>query len=48
MKRFAFLILTLTFVLCTKAEDGSQLWLRYQPVNKAKVTGPDCLAAEEL
>ena len=31
-----------------KAEDGSQLWLRYQPVNKAKVTGPDCLAAEEL
>ena len=48
MKRFAFLILTLTFVLCTKAEDGSQLWLRYQPVTKAKVTGPDCLAAEEL
>ena len=31
-----------------KAEDGSLLWLRYQPVNKAKVTGPDCLAAEEL
>ena len=31
-----------------KAEDGSQLWLRYQPVNKAKVTGPNCLAAEEL
>ena len=30
------------------AEDGHQLWLRYQPVNKAKVTGPACIAAEEL
>ena len=30
------------------AEDGHQLWLRYQPVNKAKVTGPSCIAAEEL
>ena len=30
------------------AEDGHQLWLRYQPVNKAKVTGPLCIAAEEL
>ena len=30
------------------AEDGHQLWLRYQPVNKAKVTGPECVAAEEL
>jgi alpha-glucuronidase len=48
MKRFAFLILTLTFVLYAKAEDGSQLWLRYQPVNKTQVSGPDCLAAEEL
>lgn len=39
---FAFLPLTL------QAEDGHQLWLRYQPVNKAKVTGPECIAAEEL
>ena len=31
-----------------KAEDGHQLWLRYQPVNQAKVTGPECLAAQEL
>ncbi len=31
-----------------KAEDGHQLWLRFQPVNNAKVTGPSCLAAEEL
>ena len=30
------------------AEDGHQLWLRYQPVNKAKVSGPECLAKEEL
>ena len=34
--------------LALQAEDGHQLWLRYQPVNKAKVTGPECLAAEEL
>ena len=26
--------------LCVSAEDGHQLWLRYQPVNKAKVTTP--------
>lgn len=31
-----------------KAEDGHQLWLRYQPINKAKVTGPECIAAQEL
>ena len=30
------------------AEDGHQLWLRFQPVNKAKVTGPECIAAQEL
>ena len=26
--------------LCVSAEDGHQLWLRYQPVNKAKVSTP--------
>ncbi|GJG32489.1 xylan alpha-1,2-glucuronidase [Xylanibacter ruminicola] len=31
-----------------KAEDGHQLWLRQQPINKAKVTGPECIAAQEL
>ena len=41
-------MMALTFVLGAKAEDGSQLWLRYQPVNKAQVSGPECLAAEEL
>ena len=39
---FAFLPLVL------QAEDGHQIWLRYQPINKAKVTGPECIAAEEL
>lgn len=48
MKRIALLLLVLASVCMAKAEDGSQLWLRYQPVNKAKVTGPECLAAEEL
>ena len=31
-----------------KAEDGSRLWLRYDKVQKAQVSGPECLAAEEL
>ena len=45
---------TLPFYLFTflpfalQAEDGHQLWLRYQAVNQAKVTGVECLAAEEL
>ena len=34
--------------LALQAEDGHQLWLRYQPVNKAKITGPACIAVEEL
>ena len=38
----------MVFVAMAKAEDGHQLWLRYQPVNQAKVTGPECLAALEL
>lgn len=36
------------FVGMAKAEDGHQLWLRQAPVNKAVVTGPECLAAQEL
>ena len=48
MKRITLFLWVLVSVCMAKAEDGSQLWLRYQPVNKAKVTGPDCLAAEEL
>ena len=48
MKRLTLLILAMVFVGLAKAEDGHQLWLRYQPVNTAKVTGPECVAAEEL
>ena len=40
--------MALVFVGMAKAEDGHQLWLRYQPINKAKVTGPECIAAQEL
>ena len=43
MKRLSLSTFMLTCVsvflsLTVKAEDGHQLWLRYQPVNKAKVT----------
>ena len=48
MKRIALLLLAFTCFTLAKAEDGSQLWLRYQPVNQAKVNGPECLAAQEL
>ena len=48
MRKLTLLILTMVFVQIAKAEDGHQLWLRYQPVNKAKVTGPECLAADKL
>ncbi len=40
--------MALVFVGMAKAEDGHLLWLRYQPINKAKVTGPECIAAQEL
>ena len=40
--------MALVFAGMAKAEDGHQLWLRYQPINKAKVTGPECIAAQEL
>jgi len=48
MKKTAFIILTLAFAIMARAEDGHQLWLRYDKVQKAQVTGPECLAAEEL
>ena len=48
MKKIMFLWLALTSCLSLSAEDGSKLWLRYDAVNKAKVSGPECLAAEEL
>ena len=46
--RKLFLVMMLAVASLAKAEDGSRLWLRYAEVNKAKVTGPECVAAEEL
>ena len=40
--------MALVFAGMAKAEDGHQLWLRQQPINKAKITGPECIAAQEL
>ncbi len=48
MNRLAFLLLALTFCITTRAEDGSQLWLRYQVQDKANITGQESLAANEL
>ena len=48
MKKLTLLIITLMTTLTAKAEDGSRLWLRYDTLNHATVTGPECLAAEEL
>ncbi|MBR4480884.1 MAG: alpha-glucuronidase [Prevotella sp.] len=48
MRRVITLLLTLMLVLSARAEDGSRLWLRYETVNKVKVSGIDCLAAGEL
>jgi alpha-glucuronidase len=42
------LLLALAFASLAKAEDGHQLWLRFDKVQKAQVSGPECLAAEEL
>lgn len=47
-KKFTLLLLSLVLTIAAMAEDGSQLWLRYQPANKATVTGPECIAANEL
>ena len=48
IKRTITLLLTLTLMHSAMAEDGSRLWLRYEPVNKVNVTGAECLAADEL
>ena len=47
MRKIIFLLAIASCVLM-KAEDGSRLWLRYDKVEKAKVAGPECLAAQEL
>ena len=46
--RIGWLVLALVSVIAAKAEDGSRLWLRYDEVQRAEVTGPECIAAEEL
>ena len=48
MKKLTILFLALAFAGLAKAEDGHRLWLRYDKVQKAQVSGPECLAAEEL
>ena len=48
MKKLIFCALALIASLNMQAEDGSRLWLRYDTLNTCKVSGPDCLAAEEL
>ena len=48
MKKIAIMMLAIASCLGVKAEDGSRLWLRYDKVQKAQVTGHECLAAEEL
>ena len=48
MKKTAILLALLALCWGAKADDGHRLWLRYDKVNKAQVTGPECIAAEEL
>ena len=48
MKKIALMILAIASCIGIKAEDGSRLWLRYDMVQKARVSGPECIAAEEL
>jgi alpha-glucuronidase len=48
MRKITTLLLVLLLFTTARAEDGSRLWLRHQPVNKARVTGIECLAADEL
>ncbi len=40
MKKLILSLFVACLALTANAEDGHQLWLRYQPVNKAKVTTP--------
>ena len=48
MKKTACFTIALICALTAVAEDGSCLWLRYERVQKACVTGVECLAAKEL
>jgi len=48
MRKSLLLWVMLAIAGVARGEDGSKLWLRQAEVNKAKVTGPECLAAQEL
>ena len=48
MKRIAMFVLAMVSMFSASAEDGSRLWLRYDKVQRATVTGPECIAAQEL
>ena len=49
MRRTILIAWALTTLLTAKAEDGSRLWLRYDSVNTARVSGvTNTLAADEL
>ena len=49
MKKSLMLWMALALCLTAFAEDGSQLWLRYEKVGTARITGHEqSLAAEEL
>ena len=49
MQRLSLIVMAMLAVMTAKAEDGSRLWLRYEPVKMAQVSGANqTLAAEEL
>ena len=48
MKRIVLILLAMASVACAVAEDGHRLWLRYEAVNRATVTGCPGIAADEL
>lgn len=48
IKKGMLTLLALFVAGIASAEDGSRLWLRYDTVRKARVTGQECIAAQEL
>ncbi len=47
-RRLALLGLCIFFLCAARAEDGHRLWLRYDTLRTAQVSGPECKAAEIL
>ena len=48
MKKIIFALFLFVSTLSLFAEDGSRLWLRYDTLRTAEVSGPSCKAAEVL